>query len=90
VPCIVDFKSLSRNRSPLEVSIPNSKFVNLGLDKDRWHLPVAISLVGLLTFTIILLIILERPEVTRMNINEKFEVVEIMFFDAIHKPLFKY
>ena len=53
--------------SPLEVSIPNSKFVNLGLDKDRWHLPVAISLVSLLTFTIILLIIFRK---TRGDRNE--------------------
>ena len=43
--------------SPLEIIIPNSEYVNLGLDRDRWYLPAAISVIVLLLFTVFVLFV---------------------------------
>ena len=59
-PAKIIIDEYANTDTPLEVYIPNSEFVNLGLNRDRWYLPIAISLVGLLSFTIILLVIFRK------------------------------
>ncbi|MBN2878214.1 MAG: Cys-Gln thioester bond-forming surface protein [Clostridia bacterium] len=47
--------------APLEIIIPNSEYVNLGLDRDRWYLPAAIAAIVLLLFAVVVLFIMKKP-----------------------------